>query len=195
MEDSTFEGGQPRRGVMDYPNGRRLAAHRSEHYAAIVWSLPKATEDTIKFAARTWKRDGPRTSSARDARGQIGLPGLSTSSSTGTCCSVTTRRRLTCSSSRTTGSGSCVELTAKRASPSCTARHRRRGHEVAQRPGGRCRMGPDWREHARAAGARGAGRRQPGQATQPDTAPPPPAHSLTGVQHLPRQATCTGHDR
>ena len=57
MEDSTFEGWTTPLppGVMDYPTGRRVEdSPHKPGFRGETWSLPKATEDSIRYASRSW---------------------------------------------------------------------------------------------------------------------------------------------
>ena len=54
MEDSTFQGWTTPPGVMDYPTGRKLPSAPPKSYIGETWSLPRATDDTIRYAARQW---------------------------------------------------------------------------------------------------------------------------------------------
>jgi len=60
-EDSSWAGWTtPPPAVMDMPDGRRLeGSPHKPGYMGEVRSLPKATEDAIKYAARSWPQGRP----------------------------------------------------------------------------------------------------------------------------------------
>ncbi len=68
MEDSTFQGWTTPPGTMDFPDGRKLAGSpHKPNYVGEVKSLPKATADTIRYAARQWP-EGRASDFDRDGR-------------------------------------------------------------------------------------------------------------------------------
>ena len=69
MEDSSWEGWTTppmlEGFALGYPEGRKLPGGPPGGWMGVMRALPKATDDTIKYAARTWTqarpdRGGPR---------------------------------------------------------------------------------------------------------------------------------------